>query len=498
MRGVDHVQQQVGVQRLLERALERLDQLRGQLLHETDRVRHHGASAVGQLQPTSGGVERREQLVGDQGARTGQAVQQRGLARVGVAHEREREHVVAPAVLGPERARALCLLQVVLQPGDPAIQLASVDFELGLTGSTGADARAAGHTTAGLPGQGLAPTAQARQQIGQLGKLHLRLALLGGGVLGEDIQDDDGAVEHLHLESLFEVALLGRGQLVVEDGRVGAPPGGAPQRLHLQRRLGGVGGVGGLGHVGHVRRVGRVGGRDPSVRLVHRVIACSHSSSSSPAPTSTAGPVTYKVSTSQSTCSSPPGSSTVTCRSAPARRCAATAIADEPVPEAMVSPDPRSQMRPTTRSGAGTLMNSTLVCAGNCGSRSMVGPQVSTGAAATSSTKRTAWGLPIDTVVAVSVIGSSVATPPAPERAITVSGLTSTCTSPSSTGAPMSTRTLLTAPPASRSTTSTVLTPPRVSTLTTSPCTRPWSTTCLATQRTPLPHISARLPSAFQ
>jgi len=41
-------------------------------------------------------------------------------------------------------------------------------------------------------------------------------------VLGEDVEDDDGAVQHLLPDVLLQGALLGRGQLVVEHHGVGA------------------------------------------------------------------------------------------------------------------------------------------------------------------------------------------------------------------------------------------------------------------------------------
>src|SRR5699024_11035338 len=74
----------------------------------------------------------------------------------------------------------------------------AVQLDLGLTGSPRAHARPAGrHAAAGLPGHRLAPAAQSGQQVLQLGQLHLGLALPGLGVLGEDVQDEGGAVDDL-------------------------------------------------------------------------------------------------------------------------------------------------------------------------------------------------------------------------------------------------------------------------------------------------------------
>ena len=51
----------------------------------------------------------------------------------------------------------------------------------------------------------------------QLRQFHLQLALVGGGALGENVENQAGAVEHPDLQALFKIALLGRRQRVVED-----------------------------------------------------------------------------------------------------------------------------------------------------------------------------------------------------------------------------------------------------------------------------------------
>jgi hypothetical protein len=53
--------------------------------------------------------------------------------------------------------------------------------------------------------------------MAQLGQFHLQLALVAAGAQGEDIQDQGGAVQHPALQPAFQVALLHRRQLVVED-----------------------------------------------------------------------------------------------------------------------------------------------------------------------------------------------------------------------------------------------------------------------------------------
>ena len=80
----------------------------------------------------------------------------------------------------------------------------------------------AGHPTAGLPRQRLAPAAQPRQQVLHLRQRDLRLALPAPRVLGEDVQDQPGPIDDLDLDHVLELAQLAGGQLAVADHRVGA------------------------------------------------------------------------------------------------------------------------------------------------------------------------------------------------------------------------------------------------------------------------------------
>ena len=63
--------------------------------------------------------------------------------------------------------------------------------------------------------------AHPREVVLELRELDLELALGGVGVVGEDVEDHRGAVDHGHAERLLEVALLARRQLVVDGDQVG-------------------------------------------------------------------------------------------------------------------------------------------------------------------------------------------------------------------------------------------------------------------------------------
>ena len=59
-----------------------------------------------------------------------------------------------------------------------------------------------------------------RQGVLHASQLDLEAGLLGLGALGEDIEDHFLAVDHAHVGGLFPFALLGRGELVVDDDAV--------------------------------------------------------------------------------------------------------------------------------------------------------------------------------------------------------------------------------------------------------------------------------------
>ena len=100
----------------------------------------------------------------------------------------------------------------------------TINLELGLSRTTGPDACAGRHPAAALPGQRGAPATQPRHQVVQLGEFDLGLALLGAGVLGENVQDQRGPIDDLDPQLLLQVAQLAGRQLAVTNDCVG--PGG--------------------------------------------------------------------------------------------------------------------------------------------------------------------------------------------------------------------------------------------------------------------------------
>ena len=110
------------------------------------------------------------------------------------------------------------------EAGDPVAREAPVRLDLGLARTPGAD-------PAAEPLQVRPQAAHPRQVVLELGQLHLQLSLGRVGVVGEDVEDDGGAVDHGHAQRRLQVALLARRQLVVAGDQVGAALGQHPLQL---------------------------------------------------------------------------------------------------------------------------------------------------------------------------------------------------------------------------------------------------------------------------
>ena len=209
VRPVDDVDDKVGVGHLLQRRPERLDELVRQMAHEAHRVGQREDAAVAGRRTPSGGVEGGEERVLDEDAGAGQPVQQRRLAGVGVARD-DNAGDLAPDPLGLlGDPGGLHVLQLAAQLRHPGGDATTVGLELGLTRSAPTDtATLDADTATGLPRKISAPPPQPLFEVLELRQLDLRLALLGTGVLGEDVQDQRGPVDDLRLHTVLEVAQL--------------------------------------------------------------------------------------------------------------------------------------------------------------------------------------------------------------------------------------------------------------------------------------------------
>ena len=169
---------------------------------------------VGELELAGGGIEGGEELVVGQHAGMGQQVEQGGFAGIGVADEREQGPAM-PAASAAEFGAALADEQELgADAGDALLDAAPIEFELLFAGPLEAD-------TAFLAFQMGPEAAQAGDEVVELGQFDLKAAFQREGALGEDVEDELGAVHDAHAQNFLEGASLCGGQVVVEDHESG-------------------------------------------------------------------------------------------------------------------------------------------------------------------------------------------------------------------------------------------------------------------------------------
>ena len=182
---------------------------------EADGVGEDRRTPARQLQAAHGGIEGGEQHVLGDDVRMGETVEQRRLAGVGVAHQRHRRirHSLAGRAL--QCPRPTYFLELVLQLADLLGDQPTVCLDLGFAGAAH-DPEAA--TLAFQVGPG---ADQTRLLVREPRELDLQPAFAGSGAAGEDLQDQAGAVDDLHLPGLLQIALLHGRQRIVDDGDAG-------------------------------------------------------------------------------------------------------------------------------------------------------------------------------------------------------------------------------------------------------------------------------------
>src|SRR5699024_8157051 len=194
-----------------------------QVPDEPDGVAERECSTVGGAGLADCRVQGGEQGVLHQDTGPGEPVEHAGLARVGVPGDGHRGHLTSTTDIAFDVTRGTHVPELTAQLGDLVVDTAAVGLDLGLTGTTQTHATVT--SASGLPGQRVTPAAQSWQQVVELGEFDLGLALAASGVLGEDVQDEGGAVDDLDIHHVLQLDQLARGEFPVADDGVGTGRG---------------------------------------------------------------------------------------------------------------------------------------------------------------------------------------------------------------------------------------------------------------------------------
>ena len=212
-RRVCDVEHEIRDERLFERCGEALDELCREAPDEAHRVGDEVALAVVVETPRRR-IERLEEAIVDRRVRAGERIQECRLPDVRVARERDRGSARADPLLPSGGTLALECPEALLEEGYACPSEATVRLELTLAGASRPDAAA--ESLEVLP-----HAAHPRQVVFELRELDLELALGATGVLGEDVENQLGAIDDARLERVLERALLRWAQLVVDEQRLG-------------------------------------------------------------------------------------------------------------------------------------------------------------------------------------------------------------------------------------------------------------------------------------
>src|SRR5581483_4587674 len=159
--------------------------------------------------------------------RTRERIEERALARVGVADQGHRRHGHGLAPLPLLLADPAHSFEIKLELIDTPLNPPAVGFKLRLARSASADAAAE-------LGHGFAPACQPRQQVLKLGELYLELTFPRPGVPGKDVEDELRAVENAAGKRSLQVAELRGRKIVIEEDEIGVSRSGDPGNLfHL-------------------------------------------------------------------------------------------------------------------------------------------------------------------------------------------------------------------------------------------------------------------------
>ena len=205
MRNIYNMQKYIRLPHFIQSALKALNQVMRKFADETDGIGEENVLVGGQAQAPRRWIERGEQYIFGQRRRTGERVEQSRFACVGVTDNRGERPLAALAPGALRRSLAAHGFEFALDARDAVLHAAAVRFQLRFTFT-------AAHSNPAFLARQVAPeSCQPREQMLQLREFDLQFAFLRPRALGEDVEDQGGAIEDFALETFFQVAALGGG-----------------------------------------------------------------------------------------------------------------------------------------------------------------------------------------------------------------------------------------------------------------------------------------------
>ena len=222
---IAHLQNQGGFLDFFESRAERRKQTLGKIAYESHGVRHEDAAVRWQANRRMVGSSVANIL-----AKTSTSARLSALNRVDFPRWCTTSAIVQAGQrcdFPPQSALLADVFDAVLNFADAVADASPIRFQLLFSGSAYADAprsatRSAGATAAAFAseaGHRSALACEARKHVVQLREFHLQLSFAAARVLRKDIQNKLGAVDNAALRGGFDVALLHRREVAIENNQ---------------------------------------------------------------------------------------------------------------------------------------------------------------------------------------------------------------------------------------------------------------------------------------
>ena len=183
------------------------------LADKADRIHQQHFASMRERYRTADGIQRRKQLIHHINIRIGQTVEKRGLAGIGIAHQRNYRNSVLFTALPSKIALFFNLFQFTSEVSQTFADTAAIDFQFAFTGATRTN-------TAGQSAQHQPLPQQTLASVFELRHFYLQLAFTRVSAGSKDVQNQRSTVNNLDAEHFFKILLHHAGEFLVEDHQI--------------------------------------------------------------------------------------------------------------------------------------------------------------------------------------------------------------------------------------------------------------------------------------